>query len=157
MGVTGHVIRRFGKNTQMRFADFYDANEHPVLRRVLAACIEAAAAYKPQPLAHDACLFVADCGVFRASDPRTIWKRYVGALTVERVPGDHESVLRGTDCDGLAAAFSRQLAAGMHGEHAVIAGDDGPAQNPPAPRDLHHGQLPKVGRGGYEPQGRHYS
>lgn len=110
MGVTGHVIRRFGTKTQARFADFYDANEHPVLRRVLAACIEAAAAYKPQRLLQDICLFAAERGVFRASNPRTIWTPYVGTLTVETVPGDHDSVLRGRDCDGLAAAFSRQLA-----------------------------------------------
>jgi acetoacetyl-CoA synthetase len=80
------------------------------VRRVRKAALAAMAAYRPQPSNVDISLIRSDLQVSRACDPRLIWKNLTPLIQVHEVAGDHLSILRPPNLQGLAEQFSRALA-----------------------------------------------
>jgi thioesterase domain-containing protein len=82
------------------------------IRRLAEVCkahLKAAAIYQPRPYTGQAVLFQAEEDRGRL-DKR--WKTLCPALQVERVPGDHYSMLRKPHVETLAAILDRYLAGG---------------------------------------------
>jgi thioesterase domain-containing protein len=81
----------------------------PEIRRLAETCkahLAAAASYEPKPYHGPAVLFQADAGP-SGVDPR--WNSLCPRLCVERVPGNHYSMLRAPDVAVLAERVDRYL------------------------------------------------
>ncbi|MEX2285496.1 MAG: alpha/beta fold hydrolase, partial [Planctomycetaceae bacterium] len=84
------------------------------IRRLAAVCkahLAAAARYQPQPYLGRAVLLQADAG--RVGLERC-WKELCPRLSVERVPGNHYSMLRKPQVDEVVKRLSRYLADAVH-------------------------------------------
>jgi len=87
-------------------ADGFGVVEIRRLAQVCRAHLAAMSRYSPQPYNGTAVLFQAKAGPERL-DPR--WKVYCPHLSVERVPGNHYSMLRRPDVDVLAERIGRYM------------------------------------------------
>ncbi len=65
--------------------------------------------YRPVRLAREVIFFQPNSPIeILPADPRPIWRRLVGKLTIEKIPGDHYSLMQ-ANADCLAAALNRSL------------------------------------------------
>ncbi len=65
--------------------------------------------YRPARLARDVVFFQPSSPIeILPADPRPVWRRLVGRLTVEKIPGDHYSLMQ-AHVGALAAALNRRL------------------------------------------------
>ena len=80
-----------------------------VLQKVYEATLQAIAAYRPVRYAHAVTLIAAEAGDPMMANPRRIWPRHVGALTVRTAPGTHFSMIAGENAVITARLISQAL------------------------------------------------
>ncbi len=69
--------------------------------------------YRPARLAREVVFFQPSSPIeILPTDPRPIWRRLVGTLTIEKIPGDHYSLMR-AHVGSLAAALNKSLEAAL--------------------------------------------
>ncbi|WP_395665765.1 AMP-binding protein [Methylocella sp.] len=114
VGLARHVLRRYDRETRMRFAGF-DPNLPPLLQAVQDHALAAALSYRPRFYDGALTLFVAARGIYQGCAAGRLWSRFAAEARVESVPGDHLSMIMPPEHRVLAAAIARSLARGDEG------------------------------------------
>ena len=81
------------------------------LQKVYAATLAAAARYRPGCYGHPVTLIASEAGDPMMADPRRIWPAHAHTLTIRTSPGNHYSMIQGTNAARLADTLSDVLAA----------------------------------------------
>jgi len=108
-----HALRRFtirfsdprGRAFARRFS-YYSAGLPPGMQRVLENGFILVGEYRPRFFDKEIFFFKSELGDYAQCDPLKVWPKYFPHLNVRQVPGDHRSMLYGTNADALAREIS---------------------------------------------------
>jgi thioesterase domain-containing protein len=112
-----HSLQRFtirfrnprGRAFASRFA-YYTGGLPPALQRVLENGFVLVAEYRPPYWEKEIVFFKSAQGDYAQCDPLKVWPRYFPRLKIHTVPGNHRSMLHGSNAVALAGEISKCLA-----------------------------------------------